>query len=443
LAAIDWSGRAVTVMGLGTHGGGVAATRYLAQRGARVTVSDSADRATLVDSIAELCDLPLVAIHTGGHVALDFQTEFVVVNPAVRPDHACLRIARRCGARLISETELFLADCPGQVIGVTGSNGKSTTCTMLHAILSVDGRRTWLGGNIGRSLLGDLERMTPADWVVIELSSFQLAHLSPDARMPRRAVVTSCSPNHLDWHESVANYVAAKQRILGGAQGDSQVVLGALGAATACWAESAGSRAVAPWPLEKVPLLSVPGMHNRRNAACAAATAALAGVDEATIAGALAGFRGLPHRIELVAEIAGRRFFNDSKSTSPEAAMAALSAVDGDIWLVAGGHSKGAHFGELAGAIFALSRGAALFGEARAHLRAEIVRKSPTFALSSVACLEDAVGWCWRQSRPGDTILLSPACASHDQFRDYRERGETFRAVVGQIDRRGAACVAR
>ena len=155
---VDWNQRRVTVMGLGRHGGGVAIARYLAQRGALVTISDAANCETLNESLGQLSDVPIAACHLGGHDPQDFtRAEFVVVNPAVRFDHPLLQLARTAGATLTSEIEVFLRACPAKIIGVTGSNGKSTTCSMLADILSAAGRRTWLGGNIGRSLLGDLE----------------------------------------------------------------------------------------------------------------------------------------------------------------------------------------------------------------------------------------------------------------------------------------------
>ena len=436
LDAIDWTGRRVTVMGLGTHGGGVGVTRYLARQGALVTVSDSADYQTLASAIEQIGDLPLVALNVGGHVAADFRTDFIVVNPAVRPDHSCLADAKTHGARLISETELFLARCPANVIGVTGTVGKTTTSTMVHRILCAAGRRTWLGGNVGRSLLSELDRMRPDDWVVLELSSFQLALLTPAARLPRWAIVTNCSRNHLDWHGSLDAYRQAKLRLVRGVGKQGHVVLGSFGEDAAQWQQAASGRAVAAWPRERLPRLKLPGEHNRDNGACAAAVAELVGVTAETIADVLARFSGLPHRIELIADIAGRRFYNDSKSTSPAATMAALSAVEGNVWLIAGGDSKGADFGPLASAIVARSRGAALFGAAGPELHSAIAAHSPDFAQTIASSLDDAVDWCWRQSQPGEAIVLSPACASHDQFVDYRQRGETFRAIVERLRRR-------
>jgi len=433
---IDLAGRRVTLMGLGRHGGGVAAARYLASQGAHVTISDAADRRVLGESLAQLKDLPIAAIKLGGHDPVDFDSaELVVVNPAVRPEHPCLQIARANGAGLTSEIELFLDCCPGKVIGVTGSNGKSTTSSMLAEILQSAGRRTRLGGNIGRSLLGELDQMTAEDWVVLELSSFQLAHLNASARLPEIAVAINLSPNHLDWHGSYQAYISAKRRLVAENSPKSLVVLNEHDPITAAWAALAHGRTRASWPLERIPSLAIPGDHNRHNAACAAAAAEAVGVDPATICQTLANFRGLEHRLQLVAEISGRQFYNDSKSTTPQATIAALAALNGPTWLLAGGHPKGANFDELAAIIVHRARGAALFGAARESLQSALRSTDATFNAWPTEQLADALAWCWRQSKPGDSILLSPACASYDQFRDFAERGEMFGQLVSALDR--------
>ncbi|HEX3727562.1 MAG TPA: Mur ligase family protein, partial [Pirellulales bacterium] len=337
----DWNGKRVTVMGLGRHGGNVSAVRYLALQGALVTVSDQAERSSLGPSLAQIADIPLVACHFGGHDPRDFECEYLIVNPAVRPDHPALEWARAAGAQLVSETELFLAACPAKVIGVTGSNGKSTTASMLFAMMQTAGRTSWLGGNIGSSLLGDVSKMRADDWVVLEMSSFQLAHLSPGSIMPEIAVITNCAPNHLDWHGDYEQYAGAKQRLLREQDHHGVTVLNAGHASIAPWARLAGGRVEPSWPLEDVGPLSLPGIHNLENAACAAAAATIAGIDRQTIREGLARFRGLDHRLQRVAGPGGRRFYNDSKSTSPGATLAALSAIDGEIWLLLGGQSKG------------------------------------------------------------------------------------------------------
>lgn len=423
----DWRGRRVTVMGLGRHGGGLGAVCYLASQGARVTVSDQAEPEELADSLAALNGLTLEAVNVGGHDLADFCTaEFVVVNPAVRPSQPLLRRARETGAVLTSEIELFLAACPAHVVGVTGSNGKSTTCAMLAEILAAAGHRTWLGGNFGGSLLRELNYMRADDWVVLELSSFQLAHLSDACRRPEIAVITNCTPNHLDWHASWDDYRNAKRRIV---DANSICILGDCEGNPQQWVGNA--RVQRGWQSDDVPKLEVIGRHNRRNAALAAAAAETAGVDGATICRSLSRFSGLPHRLEFVAEIQGRRFYNDSKSTTPAATQAALAAIDEPVWLLAGGLAKGADLSVLGPSIATGVRGAAFFGAARSAL----ARCASDYGVPArdTEHLADALRWCWQRSRPGDTILLSPACASQDQFRDFADRGRQYCQLIRQL----------
>jgi UDP-N-acetylmuramoylalanine--D-glutamate ligase len=324
-------------MGLGRHGGGAAAARFLAGQGAIVTVTDLADADALADSLAGLADAGIGRFHLGGHRESDFQAaDLVVVNPAVRPGDPLVELARKSGARLTSEAELFLDACPARVIGVTGTNGKSTSAAMTAAILSAAGRRTWLGGNIGNSLLAELHQLRPDDWVVLELSSFQLFWLSDAARWPSRAIVTNCTPNHLDWHGTFAHYMQAKQRLLEHLSAVGSAVIDPRAPGLTGWADSLACRLIEPVPLQKIPPLQLPGEHNRRNAALAAAAALDAGVEWGAVETALARFSGLPHRLALVAEIAGRKFFDDSKSTTPEATLAALDAMRRPTWLLLG-----------------------------------------------------------------------------------------------------------
>jgi UDP-N-acetylmuramoylalanine--D-glutamate ligase len=409
------------------------AARYLAERDAKLLITDLATPKTLGQSLSQLAGLANVEFRLGRHDAADFATEYLVVNPAVSPRNPYLQVARDAGTRLVSEIEMFLDVCPARVIGVTGSNGKSTTCAMLDAILTSSGRRSWLGGNIGRSLLGDVERMTADDWVVLELSSFQLAHLHPSALLPSIAVITNCTENHLDWHETFDDYGHAKQRLLAATRFDDVAVINPHDPCVAKWATQTNRHVAPDWPLDEVPSLTVPGEHNRQNAACAAAAAAVAGVDRADIRRALTRFQGLEHRHQFVGEIGGRRFYDDSKSTSPAATIAALSAIDGPVWLLAGGEPKGVCMGTLAAAIVERACGAAVFGAARDAIRSAVTVHSSRFNVCAVEHLRDAFACCLAQSRPGDAIVLSPACASHDQFADYRQRGAAFRELVRSV----------
>jgi len=418
-------------MGLGHFGGGVAAARWLARQGASVTVTDLADETDLADSLAELANDPIARFRLGGHLEEDFRgAEMVVVNPAVRPGNPFVQIAREAGARLTSEIELLMEAAPGRIIGVTGSNGKSTTAAMTAAILRAAGRRTWLGGNIGGSLLPRLKQIRPHDWIVLELSSFQLWHLAPSAAMPQIAVVTGCSPNHLDWHDGYQSYVAAKQRILVGQNRDDLAVLNTHDAEVDSWAPLVRGRRLPLPSLSEIPPLLVPGEHNRSNAACAAAAGTAAGCDTLTIRRALKAFRGLPQRLEWFAAVNGRRFYNDSTSTTPHSTIAALESLQEPVWLLAGGRNKGLDLGDLAAAVVRRAQGAAFFGACADTLRSWVAAVGPQFPATATETMDEALSWCWQRSRPGDAVLLAPACASTDQFRNFRARGESFVELV-------------
>ena len=211
----DYRNRRITVMGLGSFGGGLGAVKFLAARGARLTITDSRPAEKLADSLAELKHLPIDCWRLGEHREEDFlQAELVVVNPAVPWRHPLLATCRHHGIPLTSEMNLFWQHNRGAVFAVTGSNGKSTTTALLHSILSRGSRRCWLGGNLGKSLLPDVEAIEPDDRVVLELSSFQLADLNRLQVSPQVAIVTNFAANHLDWHGKLAHYRAAKQTIL-------------------------------------------------------------------------------------------------------------------------------------------------------------------------------------------------------------------------------------
>jgi len=423
-------GQRVTIMGLGHFGGGAAAARWLARQGARVTVTDLADEARLADTLATLRGEP-ITFHLGGHRDEDFlQAQLLVVNPAVKPDDRLVALAAAAGARLTSEIELFLSACPAPVIAVTGSNGKSTTTAMTAATLRADGRQTWLGGNIGQSLLERLPEIAADHWVVLELSSFQLWHLSADARGPRVAVVTNCTPNHLNWHPNFAHYVAAKQRLLTLQSPADLAVLNTADREVASWKHLVQGRLLGPLADEQIPPLLVPGTHNRINAACAAAAAAGVGCSAAAIARGLSTFTALEQRLELVGTIGGRRFYNDSSATTPESTIEALRSLPPPIWLLAGGTDKGADLGPLLATIAAHAQGAALFGAVGPMLHRHLTVLASNVQTTVTQRLDEALDWCWQRAPVGASIVLSPGFSSHDQFTNYRERGVRFTALV-------------
>jgi UDP-N-acetylmuramoylalanine--D-glutamate ligase len=454
---MEFQNRRVTVMGLGHFGGGVGAARWLARRGAKVTVTDLAGETVLAESLKRLQEVPIAKFHLGGHRDEDFrEADLVVVNPAVRPGNPFLKIALDAGVHVRCELELFMNACPAKVIGVTGSNGKSTTTAMIAAILRGTGFQpveeeprkrqvgnlshdnVWLGGNLGGSLLDHLDEMRADDWAVLEISSFQLWHFSPEVKMPHIAVVTGCTANHLDWHGTFAEYVAAKQKLLRGQSESDLAVLNAFDAETAGWSRFVKGKLLKPYPAERISRipLSTPGKHNRANAALAASAASAAGCAEEEIEVGLADFRGLPQRLQFVAEIAGRSFYDDSASTTPESTIAALKTFDKPVWLLAGGRNKGFDFSALASAIARHARGAAFFGSCRDELEKETIASRTGFPCAAYENLSEALAWCFGYSHPGEAIVLSPGCASTDQFRNFRHRGETFVELVEEMSKR-------
>ncbi len=348
--------------------------------------------------------------------------DVLVKSPGVPGEAALVVAARGRGIPVWSEIELASRLLPNPIVGVTGTNGKTTTTELLGAML---GART--AGNVGTAL-SELVGDVPADdWIVCELSSFQLEDV--DQFRPRVAVLLNLEPDHLDRHGNLEAYRAAKLRIFENQEADDVAVV-----PRGFGDVPGGARRVefaADDPLPAEPL--IPGAHNRENAAAATAAARAVGLDDETIAKALRVFPGVEHRLELVAEIAGVRYVNDSKATNTAAARRALTAYDAPIHLILGGRAKGESWEELAQAIAAANVVTAyLIGEAAEPLSVDLAYQSVPFLIS--VTLERALAEAASVASPGDVILLSPACASYDQFRDYEQRGEEFRRLVQNLE---------
>ncbi len=439
-----WRGLRVTVMGLGRFGGGVGVTRWLARQGARVTVSDLAPAEELAESLAALGSLD-VALHLGGHDPADIvNCDLLVVNPAVPFDSPYLAAARKARVKITTEINLFLARCRAPVVGITGSAGKSTTTAMAGAMLARH-RPTHVGGNIGVSLLDKLEEIAADHVVVLELSSFQLAYLPLLRRSPRVAVVTNLHPNHLDRHESMEQYAAAKKNIFRFQGPEDLLVLNGDDAALASWQAEAAGR-VSFFSVEGEPFeLKLPGRHNQANAQAAWAAARHFGVSRRLAAAAVADFAALPHRLQLVAEHDGVRYFNDSKSTTPAEAIVALNSFPpGSVMALVGGYDKKVNLAELCLVLAAQAKAVLATGQtgeaiargveaARGKADRPRVVRAPEFSR--------AVEAARRLAEAGDVVLLSPGCASYDQFRNYEQRGETFERLVGRDSGTGGAQV--
>ncbi len=452
--------RAVTVMGLGLFGGGVGAARYLARCGARVTVTDLKDRGALAPSVAALEGVP-VTLHLGGHREADFTgADVLVVNPAVPPSSPYLARAREAGAEITAEMNLFVEACPAPIVGVTGSSGKSTTTALLGAML---GRRrpTRVGGNIGKSLLEELDAIRPDEVVVLEMSSFQLQALAPLGWSPRVAVVTNLSPNHLDRHGTMDAYIAAKKTILRFQAADDLAVLGADDPEVRTWADAAPGRVAffslegpveagvfadgreavfrLGGPEERVPLagaMRLRGRHNLANALAAAAAARHLGAGPAEIAAAAAAVQPLPHRLQPVGDVDGVTFIDDSKATTPQAAVAAMEAFAEPLILIAGGYDKHLDPGPMVEAVRRRARGVVLIGETAPALAEAIGAGGPR--LERAPDLPSAVRRAARMAEPGGVVLLAPGHASWDMFENYEQRGEAFRLAVRRLGGKGS-----
>lgn len=421
----DFDSARVTVMGLGRFGGGAGIARWLANLGARVLLTDLQSEDDLADPLQAIGDLlGTIELRLGGHDERDFQNaDLVIANPAVpRPwENRYLLAAESAGVPITTEIRLLTQRINRKrVIGITGTAGKSTTAAMIHHILTAIGQPAHLGGNIGGSLLGSLDRITSEDWIVLELSSFMLhwlgqgvGHADAPGWSPHVAVLTNIEPNHLDWHGTFEHYEQSKRNIFR-------------------WQDD-GDLALMPGDVpEQEVSLKMPGGHNQLNASVAMRVVELAaGIERAAAGAALANFNGLPHRLSLIAEHAGMRFFDDSKSTTPAATLLAVQAFadPAKVHLIAGGYDKGA---DLSAISSLASKVAGLYGIGATG--GGIVRRASREAASRNVCecvtLDAAVRIAIRYMRPGDVLLLSPGCASWDQFINYEQRGRAFEQAV-------------
>jgi len=436
----DLAGQRVVVMGLGRFGGGVGVTRWLHGQGARVTVTDLADADDLAESLAHLDGLD-VALRLGGHDDVDLDAcDLLVVNPAVPLEAPLLQAARRRGVAMTTEINLFLQRCRARVVGITGSVGKSTAAAMTADLLATR-YRTHLGGNIGRSLLAELAdgSIGPDDVVVLELSSFQLDWTPAVAISPSVALVTNLVPNHLDRHGTLEAYGAAKKNIFRFQAPDGTLLLPAGDATLAAWADEAPGR-VRMFGDDARFNLRVPGEHNQRNAQAAWAIGQVLEVARQDAETALAAFEGLPNRLALVAERDGVRYYDDSKATTPDGALVALNSFDaGRIVAIVGGYDKKISLDGLADALAVRCKAVIATGATGPRLAALVERRRTgrTPVVVAAPDFDDAVRAACRAAAAGDVVLLSPACASYDQFANYIARGQRFAQVIGERSGKG------
>lgn len=441
----SFAGRKVLVMGLGHFGGSVGVARWLAEQGARVLVTDMQPAEKLQDGIAALktyVDDGRISLRLGEHRMEDFtQSEVVVASPAVpKPwGNVYLRAAREAGVDVTTEIALLVERLPSRerTIAITGSAGKSTTTAMIHHALRAVHGDVVVGGNLGGSLLPALGDIGGSTIVVLELSSAQLWWLSQTrAFSPRVGVLTSFAANHLDWHGSLEEYRACKALLFAHMrEGDTAVLDRGLDAAWAACVP-AGVRVVWSQEAEFGATPMIPGRHNRANAAMAlrACVAAIGGGREEELRGAIAAFPGLSHRLEVVGVVRGVRCINDSKSTTPEATLTAVDAVCEDggeararVHLIAGGYDKGSDLTPIA------KLGASLAGLYVIGATGAAIARAAGPECIVCGTLERAVAMVFERARAGDVVLLSPGCASWDQFANFEARGDLFRSLVQKM----------
>ncbi|MEM1213562.1 MAG: UDP-N-acetylmuramoyl-L-alanine--D-glutamate ligase [Planctomycetota bacterium] len=439
----DPAGQRVTVMGLGRFGGGLGVTRFLLDHGAQVHLTDQLTEAELADSLEPLrpdLDAGTLTLRLGEHNVSDFTTpDAVVVNPAVPPHNRFVRATQAAGLPLLTEIGLLIERLPNRqrVIGITGTAGKSTTAAMTAHALQASGKTVHLGGNLGGSLLPTAHQISRDDYVVLELSSFMLHYLRPLRWSPHVAVITNLSDNHLDWHQTFDHYADAKHQIYAHQSPDNTLItLSDLPVRTPV------GQHLTPelYNTSNLPL-ALPGNHNVINATFALA-AAEALLNQPVAADGLADFPGLPHRLQLVHQTAALRCFNDSKSTTPDAAMLAIdafqsgdasAALNPQLHLILGGYDKSAdltplaqHAAQHCAAVYTIgTTGPAL---------ADALEATPQPNASVHRCdtLDTAVTTA-AQALPSQApavLLLSPGCASWDQFPNYEARGEAFTRLV-------------
>ena len=429
LSVTQVGGKKVTVAGLGHFGGQVAAARWLVEQGAKVLVTDRAPAEKLDDSLKQLEGLP-IKWRLGEHRFDDFtKTDLVVASPAIPPHNEYLRAAREAAVPITTEIRLFVERCPATILGVTGTKGKSTTTALLGKMLETR-FKTYVGGNIGRSLLLELGRIDKTDLVLLELSSYMLDYLGAMRWSPHVSLVTLIAADHTEWHGSHEAYVAAKKNILRFQRPDDVAVLNGEDAGAASLAHDTPARVVlynlhSARPFE----LMIPGRHNQLNAQGAFAAASVMGVSWEEAQQAVQNFPGLPHRLQLVHEHNGVRFFNDSIATIPESAVAALDAFPPKrVIQIVGGYDHHLPITAMCGALVERAKAVLCIGATAEHIADTIADSSLSAAASVYRCgdLPTAVRLAKQIASAGDIVLLSTGYKSYDQFDNFEQRGDAF-----------------
>lgn len=457
---IELQGKRVLVVGLARTG--MATARFCAARGARVTGIDDRGAEQLGEAMGELLEIGCTLAFGGDMGAAFAAQDLVVPSPGVPANHPALAAARVAGITVWSEIELAWRFLRGRLIGVTGSNGKTTTTALIGHILTGSGKAVSVAGNIGTPLIAHVDESKEATITVAELSSFQLELI--DSFRPDISVLLNLTPDHLDRHASFEEYARAKMRIF---ENQSERDAAVINAGDPASAERAPSRPQIFWFSKKKRVangaylrndqimfrhdgedaalldradIGLRGEHNLENVLAAASAAFLAGAAPAEIAEGVRSFPGVEHRLEFVTEISGVSFFNDSKATNVDATIKALEAFAGGLFVILGGKDKGSDYAPLIPLLQKRARVVLLIGAAAEKIAAQLEDSVP---FERAGTLERAVALAYEHAHEGDTVLLAPACASFDQFENYEHRGRVFKQLVLALEEAPRALHAR
>ncbi|HDQ04525.1 MAG TPA: UDP-N-acetylmuramoyl-L-alanine--D-glutamate ligase [Deltaproteobacteria bacterium] len=440
-------GKKIVVLGMGITG--VAAALFLGKHGAKVKAVDEKPFAQWGAAFERIQHEPWLERCSYNEEVLD-GADFVVPSPGVPPRNNLLQAALKRKIAIISEVELAFRFLKAPLIAVTGTNGKTTTTTLLGGILKKAGKKTLVGGNIGNPLIGCVEDSNGADFVVAEISSFQLQWT--DKFRPYISILLNVTSDHMDYHGSFEEYLRVKKLIFANQKKEDYAVVRAMELSRYGLKKQVSAKITAfsygeeleegifvkgdkivfrtaekeeeIYPLD---IIRLPGIHNVENVMAAVVAARICGCAEESIKTAVAEFHGLAHRIEFVAEKNNVKFYDDSKGTNVGSVASALSAFSGPVILLMGGRDKEGNFEELRPLILAKAKQVILFGEAQNRIAKLIGNNIPKLNRPK---LRDAIEAAFEIAQPGDVVLLSPGCASFDEFRDYKERGDYFKKIV-------------
>ena len=446
------AGKNITVIGIGISN--LPLIKYLVSLGANVTASDRRSAEDLGENYTELEKLG-VKFNLGDGYLNNLSGDMIFKTPGMRYDVPELLKAKENGSIVTSEMEVFFEVCPSHIIAVTGSDGKTTTTTLIHKMMTDAGYKTWLGGNIGNPLLTDTEKMKENDWVILELSSFQLHTMR---KSPEIAVITNISPNHLDMHKDYKEYIDAKKNIMLYQNEGDTLIVNADNQVTADIGKSANGavkyfsrNGMADVYLDgniikrgiveilNIKDIKIPGMHNVEN--YMAAIAAVSGlVSKEVIVNVAKTFGGVEHRIELVRTLDGVKYYNSSIDSSPNRTINTLRVFPNKVIMIAGGKDKGIPYDEIGPALAEHVKVLILIGatsdKIQEALDAEINKtgNGKDIEVIRATSYEDAVNTARSKAHDGDVVLLSPASTSFDMFRNFEERGNLFKKIVNELN---------